>query len=156
VGSKFAPLALAVCIAILFAGCVNPPPPSPLASIPKLLVDYVDNHTVLFITSINADVRYDNISISLFNANLTSNISYRTTENYALLGNTTLTYFTLNATADESGTFHYYNATAHIAQKAPAPVGGDPQYQIFIQETANGPIQQLAMPFRHVLEEGRA
>jgi hypothetical protein len=156
VGSKFAPLAIAVCIAILFAGCVSPPPPSRLASIPKLLVDYVDNHTVLFITSINADVRYDNISISLSNANLTSNLSFRTAENYALLGNTTLTYFTLNATADESGTFYYYNATAHITQKAPAPVGGDPQYQIFIQETANGPIQQLAMPFRHVLEEGRA
>jgi len=156
VALKLAPVALAVCAAILFAGCVNPPPPSPLASIPKILVDYIDNHTVLFITSINADVRYDNISISLANANLSSNISYKAIDNYALIGNTSLTYFTLNATADESGTFYYYNATAHIAQKAPAAPGGKPQYQIFIQEAANGPIQQLALPFRHVLEEGRA
>lgn len=149
-------LALVACAAVVGAGCVTPPPPSPVASIPKILVDYTDNQTVLFITSINADVRYDNISISLANANLTSNISFKARENYALIGNTSLTYFTVNATADESGTFYFYNATAHITQKAPAAPGGEPQYQIFIQETANGPIQQLALPFRHVLEEGRA
>jgi hypothetical protein len=142
-------------LAVALAGCTNEPPPSPLASIPKLLVDFVDNQTLLYITSISADVRYDNLSLRLSNANLSAPERFNETRGYALIARTNLTYFALNATADRAGSFYFYNATAHIAQKPRTDPAVDPPYQIFIQESANGPIQQLALPFHHVLEEGR-
>lgn len=155
----------ALCLAaVAFAGCTNPSPPSPVAAIPKVIVDYQDNVTRLYLTSVNADVRYDNLSIVLTNQNLThsgnltvllsNNRTFNATKAFALVATMSLTYFVLNATADESAKHYYYNATVHIAPR-PADNPGDPVvYQAYIVDTTDGTIRPEAIPFRHVLAEG--
>ena len=143
--------ALAAVTAVVLAGCSGPAPPSPVQAIPKLVVDYQDNTTKLFLTSVNADVRYENVTIVLTNANNSTLLTYHDTSAYALIAHTDLTFFVVNATAD-SGTTHYgYNATWHIALGA--QTGPPPVYQIYIRETADGPIQTESMPYRHLLAE---
>lgn len=146
--------ALLAALAVAGAGCTTPPPPSPVASIPKLTVDHEDNVTSLFITSVNADVRYGNITIVLTNGNLTQNLSFHEVKSYALVAHTDLTFFAINASADASGTSYFYNATMHIAPRLPAEPAAPPSYQIYIRELENGPIQTDSIPYRHVLAEG--
>lgn len=148
--------AIAVLVAVALAGaalagCTTPTPPSPVAAIPKLTVDFQDNETRIYITSINADVRYGNISISLHNANLTENLTFNESKSFAIVASTNLTFFTMNTSADEGTTDYYYNTTLHIGQK-PATSPTDPVvWQIYIRDTPDGPIRTEALPFRHTL-----
>lgn len=154
VRARLAWLAAAVAASVAIGGCTTQPPPSPVASIPKLIVDFEDNVTSIYVTSVNADVRYGNITVVVLNDNLTSNMTFHEAKSYALVAHTNLTFFTINASADETSRFYYYNATLHIAPRVPADPAALPSYQIYIRETANGPIQTDAIPYRHVLSEG--
>jgi hypothetical protein len=149
--------AIAAAVLVLstaLAGCSGPSTPSPVAAIPKLTVDFEDNVTSIYITSVNADVRYTAITVVLGNENLTSPVVLQENKSFALVGHTALTFFHLNATADEDGTHYFYNATFHIAPKSPPDPGPTVTYQIYIRETADGSIQTESIPFRHVLQEG--
>lgn len=139
---------------VLLAGCTGSTPPSPVAAIPKLLIDYEENTTRIYLTSINADVKYGNLSVSLANENLTANITFNETRTFALVGGTNLTYFVLNATADEGTTHYFYNASVHIADRTPADPNDPLVYQAYIRETPDGPIRPEALPYRHVLAAG--
>jgi len=144
----------AVLLSVVFAGCLQPPA-SPVASIPRLLVDYTNNTTVLYLSSsIGADVRYGNLTIVLHNDNLTQDTTFHTAHAFGLIARTNLTFFSIRASADEADSFYYYNATMQIVPAQGAPSGQPPQYQIFIRETADGPIQQAAIPYKHILAEG--
>ncbi len=149
-------IALVVFGGVALAGCGTTTPPSPVAVIPKLIVDFQDNETLLYLTSLNADVRYANLSIVLSSENLTSNLTFNATKSFALVGdtNTNLSFFTVNASADDGRTFFFYNATMHIAPRTPAVPGQPPVYQIYIRDTPDGPIQTDVIPYRHVLGEG--
>jgi len=145
-----------VIAAVTLAGCTVNPPPSPLAAIPRLLVDFANNSTVLYLSSsIGADVRYGNLTIVLHNDNVSEDAAFHALNRYGLIANSSLTFFTLRASADESDTYYYYNATMNIAKRPGTPSGQAPEYQIFIRETTDGPIQQAAIPYKHILEEGR-
>ncbi len=164
--ARTAALAALCLVAVAFAGCTNPSPPSPVAAIPKLIVDYQDNVTRIYLTSVNADVRYGNLSIVLRNDNLTTafqgnmtvmvpyHLTFNTTKSFALTASTNLTYFNLNASADESGKHYYYNATVHIALRPPDNPTDPVIYQAYIVDTTDGSIRPEAIPFRHVLAEG--
>jgi hypothetical protein len=152
-GGLLVPAALAVAAAVI-AGCTTPAPPSPIASIPKVIVDFQDNETRIYLTSVNADVRYANVSISLGNENLTANLSFNDTKSFALLARTNLTYFTLNATADDGSTHYFYNASVHIAERTPTDPDDAPVYQAYIREPADAMARPEALPFRHVLAAG--
>lgn len=146
-----AALAAVALLAVVAAGCSGPPQPSPVAALPKLLVDYQNNTTKLYLTSVNADVRYENLTVELSDANNSSHAVFRASKSYALVGETNLTFFVINATVDEGETHYYYNATWHIAMGPPPQPMTGPAYQIYIRETANGPIQTEAVPYRHLL-----
>jgi hypothetical protein len=164
VSARTAALAALCLVAVALAGCTNPSPSSPVAAIPKLIVDYQDNVTRLYLTSVNADVRYGNLSIVLTNENLThagnssmilsNNRTFNTTKAFALIAATNLSYFILNATADESGKHYFYNATVHIAPRPPDNPSDPVIYQAYIVDTTDGTIRPEALPFRHVLAEG--
>jgi hypothetical protein len=144
-------LAAAALLAVVLAGCSGPAPPSPVASLPKLLVDFQNNTTKLYLTSVNADVRYDNLTLELSDSNNSSHFTFHSSKSYALVAETNLTFFVINATVDDGETHYFYNATWHLAlAPPPQPVSG-PVYQIYIRETANGPIQTEAVPYRHLL-----
>jgi len=49
---------------------------------------------------------------------------------------------------------YYYNATWNIVEARPPSATGERAYQIYIRETADGPIQTESVPYRHVLAEG--
>lgn len=154
-GLRAGPLAaLVVVLASVVAGCSGPSTPSPVAAIPKLTVDFEDNVTSVYVTSVNADVRYAEIGVVLTNANFTLPVVFEENKSYALVGHTNLTFFVLNATADEGGSRYFYNATFHIARVPGTDPALPPAYQMYIRETANGPIQVESVPFRHVLQEG--
>src|SRR6266545_1482711 len=120
---------LVVLAAVTLAGCTVEPPPSPIASIPRLLVDYTNNTTVLYLSSsIGADVRYGNLTIVLHNDNVSQNATFHAQDHFALIANSSLTFFTVRASADESNTFYYYNATMHIVQRAGTPASQPPEY----------------------------
>jgi hypothetical protein len=147
---------LALLSAVLLSGCIGEPPSSPVASIPRLLVDYTNNTTVLYLTSsLGADVRYGNLTMVLHNANLTGNLRFHETTAFALVARTNLSFFVINASADESGTFYYYNATLNIVEQPGGAASDPPDWQIFIRETADGTIQQASIPYRHILQEGK-
>jgi hypothetical protein len=147
-------IAASVALAAVFAaGCTGPAPPSPVQAIPKILVDYQDNTTKLLLTSVNADVRYNNVTILLSNANNSTMLTFHDTDAFALIAQTNLTFFVINASADEGQTHYAYNSTWHIALAAGSQVGPDAVYQIYIRETADGPIQTESMPYRHLLAE---
>jgi len=146
----------AVVAAVALAGCTVTPPPSPLAAIPRLLVDFTNNSTVFYLSSsIGADVRYGNLTIVLHNDNVSRDATFQAQNRYGLIANSSLTFFTVRASADESETYYYYNATMNIVQRPGTPASQPPEYQIFIRETTDGPIQQAAIPYKHILEEGR-
>ena len=149
-------ITLVVLAAVALAGCTVEPPPSPIAAIPRLLVDFTNNTTVLYLSSsIGADVRYGNLTIVLHNDNVTENATFHAENRFVLVANSSLTFFTVRASADESNTFYYYNATMNIVKRAGPPSSQASEYQIFIRETTDGPIQQAAVPYKHILEEGR-
>ncbi len=147
-------LAVLAAASSVVAGCTGPAPPSPVASIPKLVVDRADNVTTVTITSVNADVRYLNITVTLHNANLSAPVAFREVKAYALVAHTNLTFFTINATADEAAKVYYYNGTWNIVQAAPPIPPAEPAYQIYIRATVNGPIQTEPVPYRQILAEG--
>lgn len=152
-----APLALLAALAAastLVAGCTGPAPSSPVASIPKLVVDVANNVTTVTVTSVSADVRYLNITVTLSNDNLSAPLVFREVKAYALVAHTDLTFFTINATADEAAKIYYYNATWNIVQVGSPNPSGERASQIYIRETVNGPIQTESVPYRHVLAEG--
>ena len=151
---RIALLASLAAASALVAGCSGPAPSSPVAAIPKLVVDVADNVTTITITSVNADVRYGNITVTLRNENLTGPLVFREVKGYALVAHTNLTFFTINATADETTKVYYYNATWNIVEAAPSGPSGERAYQIYIRETADGSIQTESVPYRHVLAEG--
>lgn len=144
---------LASVLALLAAGCTTPPPPSPVTSIPKLLVDYVDNETRLYVSSSNADLRYDNITVALHNDNVSLDDVYHINRSYFLLARTNLTYFEVNASADTDGRFYFYNATMHVVEGTPTP-SGEPVWQMFIRESPNAQPRRESLPFQQVLSEG--
>lgn len=152
--ARLALLAALAAASALVAGCSGPAPSSPVASIPKLVVDFSENVTTVTVTAVNADVRYGNITVTLSNANVSSPIVFHEVRAYALVAHTNLTFFTINATADETTKVYYYNSTWNIVEAATSDPSGAPAYQIYIRETADGPIQTESVPYRHVLAEG--
>jgi hypothetical protein len=146
-----AALAAAAIAAVVLAGCSGPSPPSPVAVLPKLLVDYQNNTTKLYLTSVNADVRYDNLTLRLSDANNSTDLVFHSSKSYALVAETNHTFFVINASVDEGETHYFYNATWHLALAPPPQPGSGPVYQIYIRETVNGPIQTEAVPYRHLL-----
>lgn len=72
-------------------GCISNPP-SPISSIPKVIIDYADNEFKIYVHSVD-DYKYDNIKISI-------NESLFIDENNTRLEkiNTTLKKFSLNIT----------------------------------------------------------
>jgi hypothetical protein len=154
VSARVAALAALCLVAVSSAGCSGPSTSSPVAAIPKLIIDYQDNETRIYLTSVNADVRYGNLSVVLSNANLTANLTFNDTKAFALVTSTNLTFFTVNATADESAKHYFYNATVHIAPRPPDNPTDPVVYQAYIVDTADGTIRPEAIPYRHVLAEG--
>jgi hypothetical protein len=152
--ARLALLVAATVMASALAGCTTPTPPSPVAAIPKLIIDFPDNTTRIFLTSLSADFRYDNLSVVLSDANLTANLTFNDTMSYALAVSSNLTYFTVNATADADGERYYYNATIHIADRTPANPSDPPVWQAYIRDTPDGTARAEALPYRHVLAEG--
>jgi hypothetical protein len=152
--ARLALLAALAAASSLVAGCSGPAPSSPVASIPKLVVDRADNLTTVTITSVNADVRYLNITVTLTNANLSAPIVFHEVKAYALVAHTNLSFFTINATADEAAKIYYYNGTWNIVDLPSSDPPTEPTYQIYIRLTANGPIQTERVPFRQILAEG--
>src|SRR5574342_689314 len=153
-GARLPLLAALAALSAAVAGCTGPAPPSPIAAIPKMLVDVADNVTTVTLTSVNVDVRYGNITVTLTNDNLTAPLVFHERKAYALVAHTNLTFFTINASADETTNVYFYNATWHIAPSPTPDATGAPVYQIYIRETADGPIQTDRLPYRHVLAEG--
>lgn len=147
--------AVAACAALVVAGCTGTPPESPVQALPKMLVDFVNNTSSIYITSINADWRYANLSVVLHNDNLSAPLVFEEQDSYALIVHTALTYFVMNATADDGSKFYFYNATMHIVEVPRTNPSARATWQIYIQDTPNGPTQQQALPFKHILEEGR-
>lgn len=156
------PLALlscAVILAVALAGCGGTTPPSPLAAIPKLLIDYQDNTTRIYLTSVSTDVRYDNLTVSIGDANATANATaanwtFHSGKSFALVAETNLTFFTINATADESHKHYWYNATVTIGDATPENPNDPAVWQAYIQDTQDGQTRTEALPYRHVLAEG--
>lgn len=142
-------------LAAALAGCTGPPPSSPVAALPKIIIDHRANETRLYLTSVNADVRYGNLSVSLNNTNLTQgNLTFRAAESFTLNASTNLLFFTVNATADEGGVHYFYNASVHIAPRDTPQQSDPPLYQAFIRDTPDGPIKPEALPSFHILAEG--
>jgi hypothetical protein len=141
--------------AVLTAGCTGDPLDSPVQTIPKVIVDFFNNTTTLTLTSLNADVRYQNLSLVLTNENLTEPLVFADHQGWALAAKTELTYFGLNASADDGDSFYYYNATMHIVERGSSAGGGEPAWQIFIRDTPLGSVQTQSVPFTRLLEEGR-
>lgn len=148
-------MVLATAGAVLTAGCTGEPPGSPVQNIPKVIVDYFNNTTTITLTSLNADVRYHNMSITLTNENLSAPLVFQDRFVWALPVKTNLTYFLMNASADDGDSFYYYNATMHIVARPDTPAGDPPQWQIFIRDTPLGSVQTQSVPFTRLLEEGR-
>jgi hypothetical protein len=154
-GRRLALAALTAVATVLVAGCTGDPTGSPVQTIPKVIVDYFNNTTTITLTSLNADVRYANISLRLENENLSAPLAFSDDHAYALTAKTNLTYFLLNASADEGRSFYYYNASMHIVERAGTAGTDHPQWQIFIRDTPLGNIQTQTIPFTRLLEEGR-
>jgi len=148
-------VAVATAAAVLAAGCLGDPPGSPVQTIPKVIVDFFDNTTKVTLTSLNADVRYDNLSLVMSNENLTAPLNFTDTFGWALVAETDLTFFELNASADDGARFYYYNATVHIVEREDNGGGERPQWEIFIRDTPLGSVQTQSVPFTRLLEEGR-
>lgn len=148
-------VAVATAGAVLTAGCTGEPSTSPIQNIPKVIVDFFNNNTTLTLTSLNADVRYHNLSIALSNDNLTEPLVFEEHFGWALTARTNLTYFVMNASADDGHTFYFYNASVHIVERPGTPAGEDPEWQIFIRDTPLGSVQTQSVPFTRLLEEGR-
>jgi len=154
-GARQLVAAVAACAALVVAGCTGTPPESPVQALPKMLVDFVNNTSSIYITSINADWRYANLSVVLHNANLSGPLTFEENNSYALVARTNLTYFVINASADDGSKFYYYNTTMNIVEVPRTSPTARATWQIYIQDTPNGPTQQQALPFKHLLEEGR-
>ena len=111
--------------------------------------------------SVNADVRYGNLTFVLRNDKITlnstfnaTNLTFHSSKTYALVAETNLTYFTVNASADESQKHYYYNASVHIADATPGEPHDPLIWQAYIRDTHDGTARPEALPYRHVLAEG--
>jgi len=154
----FSAIALA---AVALAGCSGPSPPSPVAAIPKLILDYQDNVTRIYLTSVNADVRYENLTVVLHNDNITlnstwnaTNLTFHAAKTFALVAETNLTFFIINASADESQKHYFYNTSIHIADATPDDPHDPLIYQAYIRDPPDGTTRPEGLPYRHVLAEG--
>lgn len=148
-------IAVATVAAVLSAGCTGTPPGSPVSAIPKVIIDYYNNTTSITLASLNADVRYDNLSLVLSNENLTAPLTFGRSFGWALVAETNLTYFVLNASADDGDSFYYYNGSAHIVQRPGNGGTNPPQWQVFIRDTPVSNVQTQSIPYTRLLEQGR-
>ena len=80
-------LAALAAASALLAGCSGPAPSSPVASIPKLVVDFSENVTTVTVTAVNADVRYGNITVTLRNANLSAPVVFHEVSTLLVVAN---------------------------------------------------------------------
>jgi len=95
---SYALLTASVLVAMAFAGCLRPDPSfeSPLGTIPKITVDFVQNVTKVYVKALT-DYRYENITMRVFLGNVTYS---KTSDTYTYVMTQTIKQkeFTLNIT----------------------------------------------------------
>jgi hypothetical protein len=122
-----------------FSGCIDPPP-SPLGSIPRVLIDHIedDEETKIYIQGLD-DYLYSNITIQINNNTITENYTY------GLHLTTTLEKFALNISVwDELKEYEYMGNFTMLHN--------DDGLTLEIQDDRNEDPIKRSLPYKMIME----
>ena len=118
-------------------------PRSPIGSIPKVIMDYVDNATVVTVVSV-ADYRYDAIIINYTIGNKT--FSKSALGRYALDVSLTESLFNINVTAIWGSDYYMLNCTVEVEHTSGSSV------YLWIREEGHSSSSKHRVPFTLLAE----